>query len=361
MLENEMNIDVSIVVPVYNTDTEQIERCIKSIFSQNLEKFEIVIVDDGSNNDVALFLDDKYSKIDHIRIIHKQNAGLAMARNTGIDIARGQYIYFLDSDDVIPGRGLKILLDSAKQNDSDINVGLMIRITNEDVEKKIDSYNSENYNSFDISSDDVFRDYINHLFGCKDDRFIFENGYIGPSACNKLCKTTLLKKVKFEAGTYWDEDNIWNLRITKECKKISIINLVTYLYTVTDGSITRGFRKNCPTEFKSLLALETEIIKKLWPDCIKGMNVWGWRQIYTLCRTYLFHPLNSNSFFQNYEIFKDAVSYDIYRDVLRNVEFSETGMSRLAKKIITFFELKKLYLFPYFFWKWRVNKTKSSW
>lgn len=90
---------VSIIVPVYNTQV-YLERCIKSLLNQEYPNIEIILIDDGSS-DNSLFICEKYQIDDRVVIIHQENSGVSMARNNGLDRARGDYISFVDSDDFV--------------------------------------------------------------------------------------------------------------------------------------------------------------------------------------------------------------------------------------------------------------------
>ena len=91
---------MSIVVPIYNVE-KYLDRCIKSIVSQTYGNLEILLVDDGSPDDCPRVCDEWAEKDSRIKVVHKLNAGLGYARNTGIENATGKYICFFDSDDYI--------------------------------------------------------------------------------------------------------------------------------------------------------------------------------------------------------------------------------------------------------------------
>ena len=105
---------VSIVVPVYNVE-EYLRECIDSICTQTYENIEIILVDDGST-DTSPEICDTYQKIDsRIRAFHKNNGGLSDARNYGLNVATGEYIAFVDSDDYIDESFVKKLLQAAEE------------------------------------------------------------------------------------------------------------------------------------------------------------------------------------------------------------------------------------------------------
>ena len=92
-------IKLSIIIPVYNTE-KYLHRCIESVLRQKKEWLELIIVDDGSNDVCADMCDEYGIEDDNIKVIHKTNGGLSSARNTGLEVASGEFIAFLDSDDL---------------------------------------------------------------------------------------------------------------------------------------------------------------------------------------------------------------------------------------------------------------------
>ena len=109
---------VSIVIPVYNVEM-YIQRCVDSVLNQTLRDLEIILVDDGSP-DKCPFICDQYAKKDtRIIVIHKKNGGLASARNAGMKVATGKYLFFLDSDDWLEQDGIELLYKTAEQYNVD--------------------------------------------------------------------------------------------------------------------------------------------------------------------------------------------------------------------------------------------------
>lgn len=95
-----MNPEVSIIVSIYNTEN-YLRRCIDSILTQSFENFELILVNDESTDNSGKIIDEYKSKDKRIKVIHKENGGQGSARNRGLDIAKGNYIGFVDSDDWI--------------------------------------------------------------------------------------------------------------------------------------------------------------------------------------------------------------------------------------------------------------------
>ena len=100
---------VSIIVPIYKAE-QFLTQCVDSILKQSEQDFELILIDDGSP-DQSPAMCDEYSKNDpRVRVIHKPNGGVSAARNTGLDLARGAYVVFIDSDDYVDGNYLEEML-----------------------------------------------------------------------------------------------------------------------------------------------------------------------------------------------------------------------------------------------------------
>ena len=110
---------VSVIVPVYKVE-KYLNKCVDSIINQTLEDIEIILVDDGSPDNCGKICDDYAQKDNRIVVIHKTNGGLSDARNAGLEVARGEYIGFVDSDDYIAPEMISLLYGVCKKNSTDI-------------------------------------------------------------------------------------------------------------------------------------------------------------------------------------------------------------------------------------------------
>ena len=118
----EQDILISVIVPVYNVEA-YLARCVDSILAQTYHNLEIILVDDGTKDSSDKICDAYAEKDPRIRVIHKENGGLSSARNAGIDIARGEYLGFVDSDDWIEPEMYETMLELAKKHDAKIVCG----------------------------------------------------------------------------------------------------------------------------------------------------------------------------------------------------------------------------------------------
>ncbi|MBS6396171.1 MAG: glycosyltransferase family 2 protein [Clostridiales bacterium] len=106
---------VTIIVPVYNTQKD-LPRCLDSLISQSYEKLDIILIDDGSTDNSGSICDEYAHNDQRIRVIHKRNGGVSAARNSGLDLARGEYLIFVDSDDCIHRHMISIYVQALAEN-----------------------------------------------------------------------------------------------------------------------------------------------------------------------------------------------------------------------------------------------------
>lgn len=110
---------ISVIIPVYNVES-YLRECVDSVLSQTYENYEIILVDDGSTDNSGKICDDYADKNNKITVVHKENSGPSPTRNAGIRVAKGEYIYFLDSDDYLDETAFEKLVQIAKNEEADI-------------------------------------------------------------------------------------------------------------------------------------------------------------------------------------------------------------------------------------------------
>ena len=210
---------ISIIIPVYNIQ-DYLNDCVETVFNQTYTDFELILVDDGSTDNSKELCDNYKKKDNRVIVIHKKNGGLSSARNAGLDIAKGEYIYFLDGDDKIPPNCLYDLINNLMKTHSDMCVG--------------------NYNRFGTSNKDAFTN-INwkgtKVFNGKDipDLYLNYGGYF-VVAWNKLYKKEIFNNLRYDEGKL-HEDEFLAHKLWKKCNKIACISNVVYNYRFTPNSI----------------------------------------------------------------------------------------------------------------------------
>lgn len=127
-----MNPSVSIIVPVYNA-RKTIARCIESIINQEFQDFELLLVNDGSKDDSGQICDSYAAQDKRIRVIHKDNSGVSDSRNIALDLAKGKYIQFLDSDDWITTDATNLFFRAAEDHHCDMVISDFYRVVGQRV------------------------------------------------------------------------------------------------------------------------------------------------------------------------------------------------------------------------------------
>lgn len=242
---------ISIVIPIYCV-SEYIESCLESVFKQTYENIECILVDDASPDnsmDIAMEVIKKNRKeSDVIIITHPKNRGLSAARNTGILNASGDYLYFLDSDDLLPHNSIECLCKHLEA-EPDMVVG------NYDyIDKNIVSVNEKKLINYCIYQDeDILNSFLEHRWP--------------EMAWNKLVKRDFCvdNKLYFQEGLI-HEDNLWSFEVAVIAKRIIVCNEKTYLYRIREFSITQEKSKK---NFQSTIDIVEQMIQ-----CSKDKNLY---------------------------------------------------------------------------------------
>ena len=113
--------EISIIVPVYKVE-KYLKKCVDSILAQTFTDFELILVDDGSPDDSGKICEEYAEKDARVRVLHKENGGLSSARNAGIEVAKGKYLGFIDSDDYIAEDMYELLYNTIIKEDADLSI-----------------------------------------------------------------------------------------------------------------------------------------------------------------------------------------------------------------------------------------------
>ncbi|WP_343347203.1 glycosyltransferase [Terrisporobacter petrolearius] len=208
---------LSIIVPAFNIEN-YISRCLESLINQNYKNIEIIVVDDGSKDKTGEIIDD-YAKQDYrIKFIHKKNEGVSIARNTGIDIAKGDYIGFVDGDDTVDKEMFEILIKNAVDYNADIShCGYKMVFPS-----RIDYY----YNTENI----IIQNNYDGLEG------LLKADKIEPGLWNKIYKANLFNDFRLNPNIKYNEDLLANFYLFKRSKKSVFYDKCMYNYLIRKGS-----------------------------------------------------------------------------------------------------------------------------
>ncbi|AQR96992.1 glycosyltransferase [Clostridium saccharoperbutylacetonicum] len=222
------NILISVIVPIYNT-SKYLNSCIDSLVKQTLNEFEIILINDGSTDNSIEIAENYCRNYENIRLINQKNSGQSVARNKGIKEAKGDYIYFIDSDDIIDKNLLKTCYEKIKDKNLEMVMFGYKYLCEEGVDEHLNS--KEIINSC-IPSDKILNG--KEIF-VKD---IYIRNTLA-SACTQLYKKDFLiqNNLYFEENIFY-EDVEFIPRALIACKKIMYINKPLYIYRRRVGSTT---------------------------------------------------------------------------------------------------------------------------
>ena len=224
---------IDVIIPVYNTPLKDLERCFKSINNQSYNSWKVIIVDDGSNDEIKTWLDN-YCKLNKkFNVFHINNSGVSYARNYGISKSQGEYITFCDSDDEFTSSFFEEAISMINNNKADLIIGGTEFIYTDKKEKhaslsEIISYNSGNINEL----------YSYMLSGKKKNKDDIIGNCLSARIYPKLYKRNLLNDVSFDTELKMHEDNFFSYLILEKCNKVCVTNKIWYLYYQNDYSIT---------------------------------------------------------------------------------------------------------------------------
>lgn len=205
---------LSIIIPVYRTE-DTLDRCIESVLNQGIDDYEILLIDDGSPDSCPEKCDRWEQREAHIRVIHKANGGLSDARNAGIDVAQGELITFVDSDDYLQEDTYRKLLPLASENDI--------------VEYPIYCfYGSERQTLLSLTD---------RVYSSPGRYWLKAQAYRHTYACNKIFKRHLFNDIRFPRGKVF-EDAYTLPRLLQKAGSIATSSQGIYYYSQNDQGIT---------------------------------------------------------------------------------------------------------------------------
>lgn len=218
---NERDNLISIIVPVYNVEA-YVARCIESLLNQTYKNIEIIIIDDGST-DQSNSICRKYALLDNrIKLFKKENGGLSSARNYGLDVSNGNYIFFVDSDDYISNICIERLINLSLIYDADIVACEYQKVYSKDKIESIKNFNNEVIRQF--KNEEIVYDLLNYKT-------------FNIMSCAKLYRKTLFEKIRFPLNLL-HEDEFTTPYLFELAKCAVYTSMPYYKYFYRDNSIT---------------------------------------------------------------------------------------------------------------------------
>lgn len=209
---------LSVIIPVYNVE-QTLCRCVESVLVQSFRDYEVILVDDGASGRCADICDAFADKDERIHVIHKSNGGLSSARNAGIDIAKGDYMMFIDSDDTIAQDTIARLMDIMSAH------------------CEYDMLEYPVYEHYGEPKKQCLRTFENREYDDMQAYWFGENAYRHTYAWNKIYRRELFDGVRFPEGRYFED--VYTLpKLLNHCRTVATTNAGLYYYHHNSNGIT---------------------------------------------------------------------------------------------------------------------------
>lgn len=314
MKKNEL---ISIIVPIYNVE-KYLPKCIESIINQTYKNLEIILVDDGSKDDCPKIC-DKYKKEDkRIKVIHKENGGLSDARNKGLEISKGKYLIFVDSDDYIDMHMVEKLYNDLIENNADISICNHYR----DYQNGILEVKNFPNKKVVVTKEEIF--------------YNIYNNYSVPTIISwgKIYKKALFKNIRYPLGKLHEDEAII-IDILANTSRISYFDEPLYYYVQRQDSITKQFN----LKRLDIIPIHESRIEKIKNNYSKELLYLEYRAYIKRLIKIIVPGLNSIGEFEKADYYEKK-----YKDLITYVasNFKISNKEKLKWFIIKYFP--KLYL-----------------
>ncbi len=253
---------ISVIVPIYNVD-RFLSKCLDSLANQTLKDIEIILVNDGATDNSRNIACEYVARYQNFQLIDKENGGLSSARNAGLDVAKGEYIAFIDSDDWVSEDMMEKLWNSAKKYQSDIVMSGYFRAFDDG--KELELHGMQNFKNF-YEGDEVYKAvFLKMLGGLPNDKNDIQ---LDMCVWKNLYRRELIEQnhIRFKSErVYLSEDIVFHTELFKHIKRASIVDKSMYFYRLNSSSLTQNFKKDIfDKQFFLYNYLKQELIKAGW-------------------------------------------------------------------------------------------------
>lgn len=230
---------IDIIIPVYNTPTNDLERCLQSIQNQTSRNYLVHIIDDGSNEETKNYLDEFVANKDNFTVTHIPNGGVSNARNIGIDISTNEYLAFVDADDTVERNLIEESSKLIKDNNLDIVIGGYNEIKNNEITKV-----RQSMPGLHIYEGETIINFFEKLLTSKTNE---TNQEIGDCPTGRIYTRIFSRKslgdLRFNKNIKMSEDTLFMIDYMDKVKRIGVTNSIWYNYYINDYSISNGTKK----------------------------------------------------------------------------------------------------------------------
>lgn len=220
---------ISVIIPVYNVE-RYVKWCVDSVLNQTYQDLQIILVDDGSTDGSGAVCDALAQQDNRIQVVHKPNGGLSDARNAGMEVATGDYIYFLDGDDVIHPSMFKVLKNAVESGDYDFSMIYLVSVTEEEAADCLKRPENPAPHVFEVDQ----KDYIKSLFDYGPNYVL--NPFV--VATNKLFKRNFISDLRFKITGV--EDVEFNNRMCQRLTRGIVVEELMYYWIQRGSSLSHA-------------------------------------------------------------------------------------------------------------------------
>lgn len=339
---------ISVIIPVYNVENYLAE-CIESVCNNDYNDLEIILVNDGST-DSSDSICDRYAGIDsRIKVIHKSNSGVSSARNSGIDVASGDYIAFLDGDDLVKSNIYRKLLDALQYNNVDIAI---CRFS--DYVCGTEIVHTEPIPTGCLYGQDVWNNLVLDMLGTPLDKA--KCAPIMGSICRGLYRKCIIlaNNIRFK-NIKIAEDMLFHLEYLCCCKSAVVLSESLYMYRYNSQSVTHDYKHNLFETMQRQFSIVQDVLKSYgkFGELEQEYLMATWLYYVTWC---INNECHANSKQSRIQIFKNM-------DILRNEKHYDGLLAHRVLKGIHWKERITFYMIKYRLWKllYWYNRRKLLW
>lgn len=343
LLETEEQVDlglISVIIPVYNIE-KYLPWCIQSVLNQSYPYFELILVDDGSTDSSSAICDEFAENDSRIRVIHKENRGVSAARNSGIEEAKGDFIVFVDSDDLIQKRMLQKMVAAITHYKTDLAICGYERFRDGWKQRhRLSPYSLVILQSrLELAS--VYKAPATNLFGV--------------SIWGKMYRANLIREhnIRFREDINYEEDCIFNLDYFRHVTTTAVLRDYFYRWRQMERSLSKGYRKGSFRFLVNGFRGREAFLQELEMDSRGVSSIFM-----TVIKTTLIKIFDSDlSKKEKMEEYLSVAAFKESQEVCANGVHSKSRLTRYLAKAVVSKDVRKIHNTIYL-WK-KVGRAKA--
>jgi glycosyltransferase involved in cell wall biosynthesis len=329
---------ISVIIPVFNNRTEDIKRCIGSLYNKEFtESVEIILIDDGSRAECANALDEIATSCTNVKVFHQSNKGVSNARNQGVTFATGEYVAFVDADDMVTKSFISDAIYLIKNSNIklDIIYGFVeyINTCSETRQFQNDFLHSKEKELECITLSKNQKELLScHFFDLGVPDFLWGDYYISRGSVARLVSRVLAGQHMFDETLSMGEDAIWNLELLKFAENLCIVKRCWYYYIYNPKSVTHQLSEKAIGQYEKMISKYKEFASNDKRKACLVNRVF--QSINELARGYFLKPDNFGNVFIAAINFKELFSHAPWKQILCFSNAYRAGTKCLLKYVL---------------------------